>query len=333
MAFAMFSIGGTARRRATTWTEFGLLALAAYARCECAELAIKAPSFPSAGNKAASTVFVPLEQEDGDRVVAYRLFSPRKMKSSVKYPLLLWLHGRGQSGNDNRQQLMHIEDEVARWQSQKQGLPCFVLAPQSPYIDHWGEDMLSAVVNVIHRMILDRPVDEDRIYAAGVSTGGTACWRLGATFPEEFAALAPMASRGLQRGHAALRNMPIWAFHTTDDAISPDGVRATVAAIRQLGGPCWLTETPGDNHDCWTAAFRDYEVIEWLMQQSRNSPVVSVSIGDKLRNLCIRYWDRVWPPAMTVAAGVLFVIIIKRHYKRNAPGAGFLSATVIPPPE
>ena len=37
----------------------------------------------------------------------YRLLQPENMKKSEKYPLVLFLHGAGERGNDNERQLTH----------------------------------------------------------------------------------------------------------------------------------------------------------------------------------------------------------------------------------
>lgn len=220
-----------------------------------------------------------------DKIYQYRLFVPGALKKSVitadpkerEYPLLVWLHGYGESGTDNWRHLRYIKDEVARWEEAREGFPAFVLALQSPYEGHWDSDVQDLLMRLIEYTIDDWPVDEERVYLAGVSSGGDGTWQFAANYPDVFAAAAPMASTVATIPAARLPKVPIWAFQVAKDPIaSPEPIRRTVAAIQGNGGSCWLTETAGKTHDCWTAAFIDYRVADWLLSQRRNHSVVAV---------------------------------------------------------
>lgn len=270
---------------------------------------------PTKGEPARRiSLFISLEFEHDNRVYPYRLFVPGRVDANKTCPLLVWLHGYGESGDDNWRHLAYIRDEVARWEKED-GFPCFVLAPQSPYQRHWGDDVLSAVMQLVQRTVAEWPIDKSRIYAAGVSSGGSACWKIGAGNPKVFAALSPMASQSFSGNLAPLREIPIWAFHSTED--SPEGVRSTVAAIRGLNGPCWLTETPGGQHDCWSAAFREYDIIDWLLKQQRGSPAVPVPSWAKWKSLRSRYfvWNDIWPRAVLGGAIVVLTLVVRRHLR------------------
>jgi poly(3-hydroxybutyrate) depolymerase len=223
---------------------------------------------------AKVSLFAPLEFHQDGRVLHCRLFIPRDFERSNLYPLVVWFHGYGESGDDNQRHLAYIQNEVARLDSRDGGFRCFVLAMQSGFDEHWNDSQLSDVLHVVRRSAEEWPVDEDRIYAAGVSSGGDACWRFAENYPDVFAAMAPMASRGTSN-RTSLSRIPIWAFHSLSDPdVDASQVQATVAAIQAQGGACWLTLTSRTTHDCWTDAFRNYEAIAWLLQQRRGGPVV-----------------------------------------------------------
>jgi predicted esterase len=206
-----------------------------------------------------------------DRTLHYRLFVPTRASSNAKLPLLLWMHGYGESGDDNWRHLVYIREEVDKWERERGGFPCYVLAPQSAFEPHWSKSSLTNVVSLLHAVVNAEGVDKTRIYLAGVSTGGSACLQIAADNPHLFAAIAPMASDGSVNPES-LTQIPIWAFHVTNDPyLSPEGMRKTLSAINAVGGTCWLTETAGDEHDCWTAAFEKYDVTKWILKQQRHT--------------------------------------------------------------
>jgi predicted peptidase len=253
----------------------------------------------------------------------YRLFIPSDVKESEaknvldekSYPLLVWLHGYGESGDDNWRHLAYIKDEVARWEQQPDGFPAFVLALQSSYKGHWDNDVQNLLMQLIERAITNWPIDSERVYLAGVSSGGSTCWRLGAEHADVFAAIAPMASSEVSHKLASLNRIPIWAFQVTDDPVaSPEQIRNLVAAIQANGGSCWLTETAGRTHDCWTAAFVDYDVVDWLLTQRLNHPATPVPSLAPWKSFRSRYlvWDQLWP-VFTVLGGIIFLVWVFRR--------------------
>lgn len=120
------------------------------------------------------------------------------------------------------------------------------------------------------------PVDQGRIYVAGVSSGGSGCWEMALRYPKLFAAIAPMSSAGGDTSRASrLKNIPIWAFHNLDDdQTPPDGDKAMVATVNSADGDAYLTfpPTPGWKHDSWTAAIKKYDILAWMLAQRCGGP-------------------------------------------------------------
>lgn len=179
---------------------------------------------PSRAELEKIKFFTAFEHEQNGRIYHYRVFVPKNSHLRDRCPVLVWLHGYGESGNDNWRHLAYIQDEVVRWEKDGSGFPCLVLAVQSPFKDHWGTEMMSIVRKLIRRTTTSWHGDEDRIYVAGVSTGGNATWEIILRYPDIFAAAVPMASNGL--GHRSVDlslicHLPIWAFHTENDSTLP----------------------------------------------------------------------------------------------------------------
>ena len=147
----------------------------------------------------------PLEYRIGgdravEQVVEYRLMIPPPGEAGGTLPLMVWLHGRGEAGNDNEQQLASLSASVLRPPSLRGDIrfSCWPRCPkESPA---WcqpgdGPDMLEVVADLIRRALRKLPVDPDRVYLVGLSSGGTGCWRLAGRHPELFAAIALHSAR------------------------------------------------------------------------------------------------------------------------------------------
>lgn len=215
-----------------------------------------------------------------DKLIRYCLFIPDNTNPPKKLPLIVWLHGHGEAGQDNVRHLMHLGACVFIKPSLgRKRFPFFFLAVQCPADNpDWtttsesaADDMVNVVLAILDKTVKVFPVDSTRISLAGVSGGGTGCWELAMRAPGRFSAVAPLGSGGGDLSRAdQLIGLPVWAFHSTGDRIVKiDGDRKTVAAIRSLGGRAFLTEIESSGHDCWTSAFLDYDLLDWLLYQRR----------------------------------------------------------------
>jgi dienelactone hydrolase len=229
-------------------------------------------------------LFTPMEYtvKDGrfaGEVFKYRLFQPKNVGPEKRYPLLVWSSGYGEMGDDNFAQLRHLQYIFYDQKSgERAAFYCLVMQVPEKYEgwiepteppDDVAEVMMSLVDDVQQRF----PIDRDRIYLSGVSAGGSVCWELLQRHPDKFAAVAPLAGGGggeNQLRLSAATKVPVWAFHTTRDPLtSIVPVRRTVQLLDNLGGIAHLSEIESDYHDCWTAAFTDYRLMDWLLTQRR----------------------------------------------------------------
>lgn len=279
-------------------------------------------------------LFTELHATMEGKEVAYRLFVPRGLQKPgtgkvpaaasagrERYPLLVWLHGAGEAGSENWKQLAYIKEAVEEWQREKGEFKCFILAPQCPKSEAgWSDTMTAMAGALMEKACREWPIDTDRIYAAGVSAGGSAVWRLCAAKPSTFAALAPIACAGAGDVPAqTFVSVPIWAFHVSgDQLIKIDMVRKTISNVEDAGGACWLTETPGDRHNCWTAALDEYHVLDWLLQQQRGKPaVVPTKYPDSrgLLGLDLRYVVAYWPIGVWIVVIGAVVLAVRRQFR------------------
>ena len=195
----------------------------------------------------------------------YLLVKPKEYDRDERYPLLIFLHGRGEQGDQlDRVKIHGPFKKVARL-----NLPLLIVAPQSPLDEAWDIDMLEAFAEEV---IDDLDVDEDRVYLTGLSMGGTATWQLAARRPEWFAAIVPICGRRSTSKAPLLKDLPTWVFHGAKDRTIP--VQETtdmVKALRQAGGNPRLTIYPKAHHDSWTETYNNPDLYEWLLSHRRGS--------------------------------------------------------------
>ncbi len=184
--------------------------------------------------------------------------------STQRWPVVLFLHGSGERGNDLNQVkkngLPHLIEAGKHF-------PFITIAPQCPSNEWWNvialRDLLDEVGAKYH-------VDSDRVYLTGLSMGGYGTWSLATRFPERFAAIVPICGGGDPEAVADIKNLPVWVFHGAKDrVVSPQQSQEMVDALQKLGAPVRFTLYPEANHNSWTPAYATEELYTWLLQQHR----------------------------------------------------------------
>lgn len=195
--------------------------------------------------------------------LGYRTVTPVKFDPQQKYPLLLFLHGRGEQGDDlDKVQIHGPFKKVAEL-----GLPLIIVAPQSPLDEWWQADELSALTD---HLLETLPIDRSRVYLTGLSMGGQGTWRLAMHRPELFAAIAPICGFGRPNDAAKLKHVPTWIFHGgRDDVINYRESTTMADALYRVGNNARLTIYPDAGHDSWTETYNDPKFYEWLLSHRK----------------------------------------------------------------
>ncbi len=276
----------------------------------------------------------------------YRLFVPTPTAPAAKKPLVVWLHGRGEAGDDNVAQLGLLFEFFFPFPWEKDRYPFFFLAVQCPTANpDWtrsdpaaGDDMVNVVAAIVQDAAHKYAVDPNRIYLAGVSNGGTGCWELASRHPEVFAAVAPMGSSGIDVSRIKpLVNIPVWAFHNIDDPASPiQYVRNTVDELKHVGGKVHLSELNAESINCWSTAFGEYNLLDWILLQRRGQTGLAAPPGTIVRpkdgepQTAPRpvapqaqrgwLWWQIVLQAMVLAAPIVIAWTIVRSFRRRSRG-------------
>jgi predicted peptidase len=221
---------------------------------------------------------------DEGLTLPYRLLKPADYDRSKKYPLVVFLHGAGERGDDNAKQLKHGMGDFAADAAMKKH-PAFVMAPQCPSGQKWVDvdwsapshtlpekpsPALAATLNAIAALQNEFAIDPQRIYITGLSMGGYGVWDALARRPELFAAAIPICGGGDPAMAKQIMSVPLWAFHGAEDKSVPvHRSREMIEAIKATGGHPKYTEYPGVGHDSWTQTYSNPELHTWLFAQRK----------------------------------------------------------------
>ncbi|QYM78025.1 prolyl oligopeptidase family serine peptidase [Horticoccus luteus] len=188
-----------------------------------------------------------------------------RAEGGAQWPLLVFLHGRGERGADLAVVKRNGPPKLIE---EGRAFPAIVVSPQCPAEEWWSAPALEAFIAELQRRYR---VDADRIYVTGLSMGGFATWELAVRQPEKYAAVVPICGAGEASLGGRLRDLPVWAFHGAKDPVVPvQHTQAMVDAIKAAGGAPRLTIYPEVEHDSWTQTYANEEVWTWLFAQRRS---------------------------------------------------------------
>ncbi len=204
----------------------------------------------------------------------FQIYGNPKWKGTERYPLLIWLHGAGQSGSDNEAQMGGATKPFTE-EANQEARPCFVLAPQCPDRNIGFKDAVASNLMALVKSLCDSlPIDESRLYLTGSSMGGSGSWRIGTEYPGVFAAIVPLCGGGDPSKASALKETPVWAFHGDKDEDVPlERSTSMIEAIKAAGGTkAQLSILTGEGHLIASGVYAKPELHEWIFAQRLGAP-------------------------------------------------------------
>lgn len=217
----------------------------------------------------------------------YRMLSPDENAKGKKFPLVIFLHGLGERGDDNEKQLLHggqmFLNPVVR-----EKYPSYVVFPQCPETAFWAynqvpssfgllkkEDKMPAPFNAVKELIdvfLAYPdIDPSRIYIMGISMGGMATFDMVDRFPEIFAAAVPICGFVETERLKDIEGVNFRIYHGDADPVVPvEFSREAYKVLKKAGANVEYREFPGCQHDSWNPAFNTTDFLEWLFKQKKS---------------------------------------------------------------
>jgi predicted peptidase len=218
----------------------------------------------------------------------YQVFVPSRAAGGRHPPVILFLHGSGERGNDGAKPVAVGIGTYVR--AHLRDFPAIVVFPQAPEESEWSGAGARLAIGTLDAASHEFNGDPHRTYLTGLSMGGYGVWELALLHPQRFAALVPISGairppsdeRELFVTPLAneadpfaalasrLRTMPIWIFHgAKDDVVPLEDDRRTAAALKAVGNDVRYSELPDANHNAWDPAYAMPELWTWLFAQHR----------------------------------------------------------------
>ena len=225
---------------------------------------------------------------EGNDTVPYRLYRSQKADAMTEaLPLVIFLHGAGERGNDNCMQLKHcirffLDDTVTNH------YPFLLMVPQCPNEKRWVNTdwslsehtmdsvptaELHGVMAMLDSLTACGTVDSTRVYICGISMGGYGTWDALQRWPEKFAAAIPICGGGDPAFADRMKDIPIYIFHGVQDGIvMPSRSIQMYDALKDVGNEEVILVTyPDLGHGCWDEAFSTPGLFEWLFGKRKLS--------------------------------------------------------------
>lgn len=220
----------------------------------------------------------------------YQVMFPKDYDASKQYPLLVFLHGAGERGNDNVKQLANGKDFlINNFQS---AYPAIVIAPQCPESSYWANveksvignkssfvfglndeptPAMETLISLINNWLKSGKVNADQVYVGGLSMGGMGTYELLWRMPDTFAAaFAICGGSDINKVVDSTHNTALWIFHgAKDDIVPPQLSRDLYNEAKAAGNEVKYTEYPDANHGSWINVFQSTDLIPWLYNHKR----------------------------------------------------------------
>ncbi|MBA4063267.1 MAG: hypothetical protein C0501_06060 [Isosphaera sp.] len=239
------------------------------ARPAAALLGVLLPALALAADKPA-TGFVDKTFKNADGATSpYVLFVPKGYDGTKEYPVILFLHGAGETKGGKK---MPVEVGIGpAVKKREKDFPFLVVIPQAE-TKGWQADGPNAkrALAMLDEVNKEYKTDPKRQYLSGLSMGGYGTWSVAAAHPDRFAAIVPICGGGNPKDAAKIKDLPCWCFHgDADTAVPVARSREMIEALKAAGGKPKYTEYPKVGHNSWDAAYGTDELFTWLLEQKK----------------------------------------------------------------
>jgi predicted peptidase len=196
----------------------------------------------------------------------YLLYLPNEYNDDSKeWPLMLFLHGAGERGSNLQKVKTHGPPKLVK---EIPNMPFIIVSPQCPE-EQWWTGKISELDALLKYITTNYCVDTRRIYVTGLSMGGYGTWALAKTYPNRFAAIAPICGDVEMLWICEIKDIPTWVFHGAKDETVPiERSQELVGALKECGGNPKFTVYPEAGHDSWTETYNNPDLYKWFLEQS-----------------------------------------------------------------
>lgn len=199
-------------------------------------------------------------------IINYLLYLPKDYTEKNKYPMVLFLHGSGERGNDISLVEKHGLPKLIK---QGKNFPFIIVSPQCKDNTIWN-DNLEELYLLVEHIKSKYSVDDKRIYCTGLSMGGFGTWAMAIRYPNLFAAIAPVCGGGISWQASTIKHIPIWAFHgDKDEAVPIIYQQLMIDELKKYNSDVKFTVYPNGQHNIWDITYNTDDLYEWLLSKSK----------------------------------------------------------------
>jgi predicted peptidase len=199
----------------------------------------------------------------------YVVFVPEDYKGDKDYPVILFLHGAGETLGGSKQPVeVGIGPAIKK---RAKTFPFITVIPQS-HKRTWkaGSADANRALAILDGVLKTYKTDPKRVYLTGLSMGGYGTWSIAVAEPGRWAAIAPICGGGDPKQAATIKDLPCWCFHgDADKPVPVERSRAMLRALWAAGGHPNYTEYPGVGHNSWDAAYGTDDLYSWMLKHRR----------------------------------------------------------------
>jgi predicted peptidase len=204
----------------------------------------------------------------------YVVFVPHDYDGKTEYPVILFLHGAGETKSDKNKGKGKMPVEVGIGPAIKEQEKTFPFITVIPRAENFGWQANGAnakrALAMLDEVMKEYKTDPKRVYLTGLSMGGMGTWSIAMAHPERWAAIVPICGRGDVKSAEKIKDIPCWCFHgDADNAVPVAGSRDMIEAIKKAGGNPKYTEYPKVGHNSWDMAYGTKELWTWLLEQKK----------------------------------------------------------------
>ncbi|MGV3545928.1 MAG: prolyl oligopeptidase family serine peptidase [Pedobacter sp.] len=220
----------------------------------------------------------------------YRILYPKNFDANKKYPVILFLHGRGESGNDNERQLAN-GGKLFLNENFRDNNEVITIFPQCRQDSYWANveidtvntkrfftfvkggqatKSMDLVLQFTDQFFKNTFVDPTRIYVGGLSMGGMGTFEILRRKPKTFAAAFAICGGDNVKNVKKYKHIPLWIFHGgLDDVVTPQFSHGIYRERKKLGNEAKFTVYLKANHNSWDSAFAEPELLPWLLSHKK----------------------------------------------------------------
>lgn len=216
-----------------------------------------------------SSLFASAQTNPADKAkvnYAYSLYLPKTYSVTKRsYPLVIYLHGGSQRGNDLTKLQEYGPPQVIHEGMQ---FPFIIASPQCPEGKYWSTD--NWLEPLYAELLTKYRVDPKRVYLTGISMGGYGTWQTAVAYPDKFAAIMPLCGGCDDSTQICrIKHVPVWTFHgTADDKVSFGLTDRLVKRLRGCPGRDQVRFTPlvNEGHEI-QYLYQRKKLYRWLLKQ------------------------------------------------------------------